>query len=102
MPKIQWTHLPEALRKHLLLRLKDRKITEDDLYQLKVWRDSEPEAPEGAWYKDFGSFKIVGEGQFPKTFLLKDSRRKATACCDRVSWESRRGGLPAKVGDLRI
>jgi hypothetical protein len=21
-------------------------------------------------YKDFGSFKICGEGQFPKTFLL--------------------------------
>jgi hypothetical protein len=29
----------------------------------------EPEAPEGAWYKDFGSFKIGGEGEYPKTFL---------------------------------
>jgi hypothetical protein len=23
------------------------------------------------WYKDFGSFKVCGRGQFPKTFLLR-------------------------------
>ena len=34
-------------------------------------RISEPEAPDGAWYKDFGSFKICGEGEYPKTFLLR-------------------------------
>jgi hypothetical protein len=71
MPKIEWTNLPEAIRKHLLLRLKERKITEEDLYQLKLWRDSDPEAPEGPWYKDFGSFKVCGEGRYPKTFLLR-------------------------------
>ena len=48
---------------HLLLRLKERHITEDDLYQLKLWRETEPEAPEGPWYKDFGSFKVCGEGR---------------------------------------
>ncbi len=31
MPKIQWSGLPEALRKHLLLRLKERQVTERDL-----------------------------------------------------------------------
>jgi hypothetical protein len=71
MPKIEWRNLPDALRKHLLLRLKEREITEEDLYQLKRWRDSEPEAPEGRWYKDFGSFKVCGEGRHPKTFLLR-------------------------------
>jgi hypothetical protein len=71
MPKIEWTNLPHAIRKHLLLRLKERQITEKDLYQLKLWRETEPEAPEGSWYKDFGSFKICGEGRYPKTFLLK-------------------------------
>jgi hypothetical protein len=30
-----------------------------------------PDAPDGRWFKDFGSFKLCGEGQFPKTFLLK-------------------------------
>ena len=71
IPKIEWTNLPDAIRKHLLLRLKEREITEDDLYRLKLWRDMEPEAPEGPWYKDFGSFKICGEGCYPKTFLLR-------------------------------
>jgi hypothetical protein len=31
---------------------------------------SKPEVPEGAWYKDFGSLKLCGEGRFPKTLLL--------------------------------
>jgi hypothetical protein len=71
MPKIQWTDLPPALHDHLFERLAERKITVDDPYQLKAWRESEPAAPEGAWYKDFGSFKICGEGKYPKTFLLR-------------------------------
>jgi len=71
VPKIQWTDLPRELRDHLFDRLRDRKITVDDLYQLKLWRESDPEAPDGPWFKDFGSFKICGEGQYPKTFLLR-------------------------------
>lgn len=71
MPKIQWTNLPLALRQHLFDRLEERQITAEDLYKLKLWRDSEPDAPDGEWYKDFGSFKICGEGKLPKTFLLK-------------------------------
>jgi hypothetical protein len=71
MPKIQWSDLPPALRDHLFDRLSERKITVEDLYQLKLWHESEPDAPEGPWYKDFGSFKICGEGKYPKTFLLR-------------------------------
>jgi len=70
MPKIQWTNLPPALRDYLFERLRERKIKVEDLYKLKLWRESEPDATEGPWWKDFGSFKICGEGQFPKTFLL--------------------------------
>jgi hypothetical protein len=71
MPKIQWTNLPPALRQHLFDRLAERTITVEDLYQLKLWRESNPEAPDGEWYKDFGSFKVCGKGQLPKTFLLR-------------------------------
>jgi hypothetical protein len=39
-------------------------------------RESEPEAPDGLWYKDFGSFKICGEGKLPKTFLLRGQAAK--------------------------
>jgi hypothetical protein len=59
-----------VLREHLFERLRERKIKPEDLYALKLWRESEPEAPQGHWYKDIGSFKICGEGKFPKTFLL--------------------------------
>lgn len=71
MPKIQWVDLPPALRDHLFDRLRDRKITVEDLYQLKLWRESEPEAPNGPWFKDFGSFKVCGDGKYPRTLLLR-------------------------------
>lgn len=79
MPKIEWTKLPPALRDHLFDRLVERKITAEDLYQLKLWRDTNPDAPEGPWFKDFGSFKICGEGRFPKTFLLRGQSAKGKA-----------------------
>lgn len=77
MPKIQWTSLPPALRDHLFDRLRERKITAEDLYQLKLWRESEPDAPDGPWWRDFGSFKICGEGRYPKTLLLGGQPAKA-------------------------
>jgi hypothetical protein len=76
MPRIQWTDLPAAIRDHLFDRLRERKITAADLYQLKLWRESEPDAPEGPWFKDFGSFKICGHGKYPKTFLLRGQPAK--------------------------
>ena len=71
MPKIRWTDLPPALRDHLMERVRERQVAIEDLYRLKLWRESEPEAPAGPWYKDFGSFKLCGEGEYPKTFLLR-------------------------------
>jgi len=47
MPRIQWTGLPPALRDHLFDRLRERKITAEDLYQLKTWRwGAEPAFPQ--------------------------------------------------------
>ena len=74
MPRIQWSGLPPALRDHLFDRLCERKITAEDLYELKAWRESNPDAPDGPWYKDFGSFKICGEGKYPKTSRTSANR----------------------------
>jgi hypothetical protein len=71
MPKIKWLDLPVPLREHLFDRAKERKITMEDLFALEEWRKNSPDVPDGPWYKDFGSFKLCGDGQFPKTFLLK-------------------------------
>jgi len=76
MPKIQWDALPTAIRDHLLDRARERKVSFDDLYKLKLWRESSPDAPDGAWYKDFGSFKLCGEGRYPKTFFLAGQSAK--------------------------
>jgi hypothetical protein len=65
-----WPRLPAAVRGHLLERMHDRSISLDDLNQLRIWMESRPEVPDGPWYKDFGSFKLCGEGKCPKTFLL--------------------------------
>ena len=71
MPQIEtWSRLPAAIRTHLIERMHDRKISLQDLNQLRVWIESKPNVPEGPQYKDFGSFKLCGEGPYPKTFLL--------------------------------
>jgi hypothetical protein len=59
MPKIQWLDLPASLRRHLFDRAKEREISMQDIFALEEWR------------KNFGSFKLCGEGKYPKTFLLK-------------------------------
>ena len=71
MPQIEnWSRLAQAVRDHLVERMRDRKISLDDLNQLRLWIETKPNVPEGPWYKDFGSFKLCGEGALPKTFLL--------------------------------
>jgi len=71
MPEIEtWSRLPVAIRNHLIQRMHDRNISIEDLNQLRLWMESKPTVPEGRWYKNFGSFKLCGEGSFPKTFLL--------------------------------
>jgi len=71
MPQIEtWSGLPVALRNHLMERMRDRNISVADLNQLRLWMETKPNVPEGPWYKDFGSFKLCGNGKYPKTFLL--------------------------------
>jgi hypothetical protein len=71
MPQIApWKLLPEAVRQHLIERMRDRAISLDGLNRLRLWIESRPEVPEGDWYKDFGSFKLCGSSSYPSTFLL--------------------------------
>jgi hypothetical protein len=71
MPQIEtWSRLPNAVRDHLVERMHQRNISVEDLNRLRLWMETKPDVPAGAWYKDFGSFKLCGEGKYPKTFLL--------------------------------
>lgn len=69
LPLETWDRFPGPLRRHPLERLRDRAITVEDLDRLRQWVQSGPAVPDGPWYKDFGSFKLCGEGPLPKTFL---------------------------------
>jgi hypothetical protein len=70
VPQIEsWSRLPAGIRTHLVERMGDRNISLEDLNQLRIWIESKPIVPEGPWYRDFGSFKLCGEGKYPKTFL---------------------------------
>lgn len=80
MPKIEgWSKLPSAVRRHLIERMHDRSISIEDLNQLRLWIETQPEVPATDWYKDFGSFKICGRGPYPKTFLLRTQVGKGEA-----------------------
>jgi hypothetical protein len=79
MPKIAtWSEMPLGIREHLIQRMHDRKIGVEDLNRLRIWLESQPEVPDGPWYKDFGSFKLCGEGMYPKTFLLPGQSASGT------------------------
>ena len=71
MPKIQFSDLPRAVWRHLLQRVDERRVSAGDLLILQALVRTGPLAPEGDWYKDFGSFILCGTGKFPKTVLEK-------------------------------
>ena len=55
---------------HLYEQALARKLSVDDLIELRRWLDGNPEVPEGPWFKSFSSFILCGDGVLPKTFLL--------------------------------
>lgn len=69
MPKVRRQNLPPALFQHLLDRIQSRKIPATQLELLARWLDTEPDVPEGQWYKSFSGMTICGEGELIKTFL---------------------------------
>ena len=54
----------------MLDRVHSRKIAASQLELLAKWLDTEPEVPEGQWYKRFSGMTVCGEGELIKTFLL--------------------------------
>lgn len=70
MPRVRRHNVPPAVFQHLLDRVQSRKIPASQLEQLAKWLDSEPEVPEGPWYKRFSGMTVCGEGELVKTFLL--------------------------------
>jgi hypothetical protein len=71
LPRIRFSSLPRPVWEHILARVEERQISLQDLRRLQDWVNAGPSAPDGDWYKDFGSFMLCGSGEFPKTVLAK-------------------------------
>ena len=69
MPKIRRQYLPPALLNHLLDRIRSREISAEQLGLFADWLDTEPEVPNGKWFKRFADVIVCGEGGLVKTFL---------------------------------
>ena len=58
--------------------VRERQISLADLELLEESVRSEPVPSEGRWYKDFGSFKLCGSGEYPRTVLPKEMKAFGT------------------------
>ena len=70
MPRVRRKDVPPALLQHLLERIQERQIDAGQLERLAEWLDSEPEVPDGPWWKRFPGMTVCGESDLVKTFLL--------------------------------
>ena len=76
MPKVRRQNLPPALFQHLLERIQSRKIPATQLELLATWLDTEPDVPDGEWYKRFSGMTVCGESELIKTLLLPGQAAK--------------------------
>jgi hypothetical protein len=70
VPKIRRSKIPPQLFNHLLDRMDERKISTDQLNEFAQWLSTNPEVPEGKWFKKFSGMTVCGEDELVKTFLL--------------------------------
>jgi hypothetical protein len=71
MPGVRRRDLPRALLNHLLDRIGERAISADQLEEFADWLDTEPEVPDGRWFRPFSGMCVCGEGELVKTFLIE-------------------------------
>ena len=69
MPRVRRHNLPPQLFAHLLDRVSGRNISAAQLGLLADWLYTEPEVPDGKWFKKFASMTVCGDGELIKTFL---------------------------------
>jgi hypothetical protein len=69
MPKVQRKDIPRPLLTHLLQRIRERSIDAKALESLAAWLDTQPEVPEGDWFKRLDTMTVCGQGPLVKTFL---------------------------------
>ena len=89
MPKVQRKEIPRPLFAHLLLRIQERSIDAGALESLAAWLDTQPEVPEGEWFKRFDTMTVCGQGPLVKTFLTPRRFPSERTCNERLRREKR-------------
>ncbi|MDQ6632630.1 MAG: hypothetical protein M3Y82_12905 [Verrucomicrobiota bacterium] len=69
MPRVRRQNIPRQLLTHLLDRVEQRNVSVHHLALLIDWLETEPEVPNGKWFKEFSGMTVCGEGELVKTFL---------------------------------
>jgi len=71
VPQIEtWPRFPAAIRDHLVERMRDRKISLQDLNQLRLWIESRPEVPEEPGTKILARSNCTAKASTQQPFLL--------------------------------
>ncbi len=78
MPRVRRKDLLPAVFQHLLDRIQQRQIEARPLELLARWLDTEPEVPDGPWYKRFSGMTVCGQGDLVRTFLSPGQSGKGT------------------------
>jgi hypothetical protein len=68
MPKIKLPP-PKGSLDHLIKRYREKRIQDSDFLELKHWLESDPDVPDGKWYKRFKTGTLAGNGELVSTFL---------------------------------
>jgi hypothetical protein len=68
MPKIKLPP-PKGSLDHLVKRFREGRISSSDFLELKHWLESDPNVPDGKWFKRFKSGFLAGSGERVSTFL---------------------------------
>lgn len=69
MPKVRRQNVPPALLDHLIDRIRSREIAAEELGRFADWLDTQPDVPNGKWFKRFLGMTVCGEADLVKTFL---------------------------------
>ena len=88
MSRILRHGLPPQLLDHLLDRVSSRQISADQLGLLADWLYTEPEVPEGKWFKKFPAMTVCGEGEHQNIFAAWTNRHGRGA---KIAWNNQLG-----------
>jgi hypothetical protein len=89
MPSIRRECIPEPLMAHLIRRVREREISTSQLGLLAYWFATDPEVPEGRWFKRFPEMIICGEGEWSRgdaSDIDGTGREAEVSGSERVNW----------------